>query len=158
MPLLLFAEQQQPIEIDLPDLVLGETRICRRARFVKLEQAKSPAGEFSLVMQTEVRLHEATADGAGSLIERMGFSTYPVLLRGNNETVVAFPSGEILAYRTTHTPEEWAAVVARYAADQTLDTMLQGDWFEWLAEHNPPSQPALIRLHMQQAMLMGRYA
>jgi hypothetical protein len=151
---------REHIEIELPDLVLGATTIKRKARYVGLNEAKAPDASESMTLHTSIVMFNATAEGGyGEEMTSSTFSTKPVYLKGDNDTLLDLKTGAFLAIRQRpgHTDEMWAAVLKPFREDPEVDAMLQGDYFEWLKRNNPPSHPDLVRHHMQAAAQMGHY-
>jgi hypothetical protein len=100
-------------------------------------------------------MYAAAGEGYGPALTAAGFSTRTVDLAAANDTLVDAATGEILAINTGQQPAEWTAIIAGFEQD----TMLQGDFFEYLRDNGLPGTiRQLIEHHIQQADAMGRFA
>lgn len=143
------------IEVPVSDRVLGDTRIKQKARFTTLTHEQGLDGVSRATIRLVVTMYAAAGDDFGPALTAAGFSTRTVDLTAANDTLVDAATGEILAINTGQQPAEWAAIVASFPQD----TMLQGDFFEYLRDHGLPGTiRQLLEHHIQQADAMGRFA
>ena len=151
-----------PIVLPVSDRVVGDTVIKQKARFAGLLHLQTDEGECNARITVRVSLYAADAtapDGYGPLLDGPGLSRYTAELVADNNTLVDKRDGSILLYngklaiRQLLSAQEWEEAAAPAYA------MLQGDFFELLRENGLPGTIAdMIRLHIQQADAMGRFA
>jgi len=149
-----------PTQIELPvsARVSGDTRVLQKALFLSMFHQQLPNGAASVRIVVRVSLYAADAtapDGYGLPLSGAGFSAYEATLTADNSTLVDAADGTQLAqHQLGQTEAEWQAVVASFPQN----TMLQGDFFLMLREHQPVQIGDMIRHHIEQADRMGRFA
>ncbi len=155
MPLLPGA--RTPLELIVADRVVADTVIRQKARRTGFECQFWDTGECVARIVTTVTMYAADAtapDGLGPALTAAGFAPREVVLHADNQTVVDAATGALLCTRRGEAEADWQAKVDGYAQP----TMLQGDFFAFLCEHVPVKINDMVRLHMQQADAMGRFA
>lgn len=149
MPLINFKSEQ--IAVNISDKVLGDTIIKQTATFVSLrysQDERESMAEITVLVKPFASNKGAYGD---SLISR-GINSYYVTLTAKNDTLVEFPSGEIIAVRSNENDQQWAALAALHPTD----CCLQGDLMEILREQ-PTKIGDIIRHHIAEADRMGRF-
>jgi len=146
------------IEVPVSDRVIADTRIKQKARFYSLLHTQEVNGVSRVIIKLLVSLYAADSaapDGYGDKLISAGFSAYECELSADNNTLVdPAQAGAILAIRGAATDAQWQATIERFAQD----TMLQGDFFEYLREQQPILIGEMIRHHIAAADAMGRFA
>ncbi len=92
-------------------------------------------------------MYAADGEGYGPELVGRGFAPYKVPLEADNNCLVEVATGAVLARRDGANQADWQATIDSFPQD----TMLQGDYFEYLREHVDVRIGDLIRLHITQA-------
>lgn len=140
---------RQQIILPVADKIAGILK--QQARFVSLFHHQNDQGECSAKIVVLVTLHQA--DGTPLAGEQ--FPARIMELKAENDTLVAAATGQVLAIRQGENDAAWQARITELS--QGVDTMLQGDYFEYLRENEPVRIGDLIRYHIQQADALGRF-
>ena len=160
------------ILVDISDRVFGHTVIKQRALFKRLTHLDEPENP-SFKMDITVQLYAQQVDGSyGERLQGNGFRDYERQLSADNDSAVDPNTGKILLMRShTSTQDEadtitfsqqWPAesqadFLARCEADERTLT-LQGLFFLMLRAYSPIDMEELIRTHIAQADVMGRFS
>ncbi|RZL08365.1 MAG: hypothetical protein EOO62_15425 [Hymenobacter sp.] len=152
-----------PFELEVCDLVRGQTQLKQKVRFLRLEhddQART-ATVHVLVLPFAV----APGGGYGEGLTTPPFLPYADTIVANNNRLVDMRSGAILAERyarnadgTPATDVDWQAVIDRVEASE-VPAMYQGDYFLYLRDNQPLIIGEVIRQYIRQAdAAPSRYA
>lgn len=142
------------------DLQVGNTLVRQKARFKSLYHEQTPAGQSFVRIVVIVSPYAAVAegDGFGPPLTGTVFKSYESTLSADNLTLVDVrpeQAGNVLATRVLgQSDADWQAVVDSFEQP----TMLQGDFFELLRDTQAVAIGELIRLHIQRADALGRFA
>jgi hypothetical protein len=142
------------IEIDLSDRVLNSTRWKQRAICSYFTCLQDEQGVCSVSLEVVVRSYSDDKGKYGESLHLRGVPDRAVVIEANNQTLVDFATGAILLVRSGENDIQWEQATAAFAQE----TMLQGDYFEWLREQAPLVIGELIRHHIRQADAIGRFA
>ena len=154
------------LELRVDDVVHAETRLGQVARVWSLHHEQDDAGVCSVEIGVKLLLFSLVNGELSERLPETRFVTLKTVLKGNNDTLVEYRTGRILAIRdvpgnvgtavTPHTadPADWGALCRSFE----VDTMLQGDWFEEIRDGRAIITGEWIVANLQQAYQMGRFS
>lgn len=145
--------EKTSIEMPVSDRIFNDTIIKQKARFVALNHSQNEIESRATV--TAVVSMFANDNGAyGQELTGNGFHPYNVNMVADNNCLVDATDGSIVAIRE---PGESDAQWRAKADLHEKPVMFQGDYFEYLREHQPLIIGDLIRLHITQSDAMGLF-
>ncbi len=142
------------IEVPVADRRIGDTLIKQKFRFTTLTHEQNLDGVCRVAINGVVTMYASEGGEYGPALTAAGFTARPVTMAADNQTLVDAATGAILAIQQDESAAEWAARINSFPQD----TMLQGDFFEYLREHADVRIGDLIRQHIAQADALGRFA
>lgn len=141
-----------PFEVEVADLVRGQTRLKQKVRFLRLEHDDEARTATIYVLVLLFAL--ANSGGYGDPLTTPPFASYTDTIVASNNRLVDVRSGAILAERkpfgTPNADADWLADIARIEAG-AVPAMYQGDYFLYLRDNQPLLIGEVIRQYIQQA-------
>lgn len=136
--------------------------VLQQAEFEQLTISRK-GGSFSVEILLTVTQYNSENGALGLRLEGRGIESYPVTLRGNNNTAVDFAGNVLLMREGNHDSEVFTESSADFKARAEADErqlMLQGNYVEHVFFNEPVKLADLIRDAIEKAngSLHNRFA
>lgn len=133
------------IQIEIPDLVLGESLLKRKATLYSFTYDQL---NKTLSLAWRVEFFETLVDGSyGELIEKQGISSYVKNVEANNSIMVDVVTGVEIYPIEVITVDAEGVETKTMEYDQTIDYAGQYDWFNAYADKQTIDIHGMIKVY-----------